>query len=108
MPRYRLDIEYDGTPFYGWQRQENFISVQEVLEEVIQEFTHENVTAFAAGRTDTGIGSHCGRVTGQRDERAGRSGKATRRPDIDDNWHVRGDDDLNDFLGQIDAAARCI
>ncbi|MEM9278327.1 MAG: tRNA pseudouridine synthase A, partial [Pseudomonadota bacterium] len=55
MPRYRLDIEYDGTPFYGWQRQEKFISIQQVLEEAIEEFTQEKVTAFAAGRTDTGV-----------------------------------------------------
>ncbi|MEM9330544.1 MAG: tRNA pseudouridine(38-40) synthase TruA [Pseudomonadota bacterium] len=55
MPRYRLDIEYDGTPFYGWQRQDNFISIQQVLEEAIEEFTQEKVTAFAAGRTDTGV-----------------------------------------------------
>ncbi|MEL7429432.1 MAG: hypothetical protein AAFN43_05475, partial [Pseudomonadota bacterium] len=55
MPRYRLDIEYDGTPFYGFQRQDRFISVQQVLEEAIQEFTQEDVTVFAAGRTDTGV-----------------------------------------------------
>lgn len=55
MPRYRLDIEYDGTPFYGFQRQEKFISVQQVLEEVFEEFTQEKVTVFAAGRTDTGV-----------------------------------------------------
>lgn len=55
MPRYRLDIEYDGTPFYGWQRQDNFISVQQVIEEAIAEFAREPVTAYAAGRTDTGV-----------------------------------------------------
>ena len=55
MPRYRIDLEYDGTPFYGWQRQDNFISVQQVLEEALAEFTQEKVTAFAAGRTDTGV-----------------------------------------------------
>ena len=55
MPRYRLDIEYDGTPFYGFQRQAKFISVQQVLEEAFQEFTQEQVTVFAAGRTDTGV-----------------------------------------------------
>ena len=55
MPRYRLDIEYDGTPFYGFQRQEKFISVQQVLEEVFAEFAQEQVTVYAAGRTDTGV-----------------------------------------------------
>jgi len=55
MPRYRIDLEYDGTPFYGWQKQDKFISVQQVLEEAIAEFTQEKVVAFAAGRTDTGV-----------------------------------------------------
>ncbi|MEM7068045.1 MAG: tRNA pseudouridine(38-40) synthase TruA [Pseudomonadota bacterium] len=55
MPRYRLDIEYDGTPYYGWQRQEKFMSVQQALEEAFIEFTQENVSVFAAGRTDTGV-----------------------------------------------------
>ena len=55
MPRYKLTIEYDGTPFHGWQRQEDFLSVQQVLEEAISEFTRHPVTVFAAGRTDTGV-----------------------------------------------------
>lgn len=55
MPRYRLTIEYDGTPFYGWQRQAGLISVQQAIEEAFARFTGETVTVFAAGRTDTGV-----------------------------------------------------
>ena len=55
MPRFRLTIEYDGTPYYGFQRQDKFISVQQVLEEAFAEFTQEQVTVFASGRTDTGV-----------------------------------------------------
>lgn len=55
MPRYRLVIEYDGTPFVGWQRQENGLSVQQALEEGIERFAQEPATVFAAGRTDAGV-----------------------------------------------------
>jgi tRNA pseudouridine38-40 synthase len=55
MPRYKLTVEYDGTPFVGWQRQENGFSVQQALEEALFRFTRQQVTVFAAGRTDTGV-----------------------------------------------------
>ncbi len=55
MARYRLTIEYDGTDFVGWQRQENGLSVQAVLESAAKAFCGEDVTAFAAGRTDAGV-----------------------------------------------------
>ncbi len=55
MPRYRLTIEYDGSAYAGWQRQENFITVQQALEETIEQFTHEQVRLFCAGRTDAGV-----------------------------------------------------
>jgi tRNA pseudouridine38-40 synthase len=55
MPRYKLIIEYDGTPFRGWQRQAADISVQQVLEEAIHRFSGETVVTQAAGRTDAGV-----------------------------------------------------
>jgi len=55
MPRYKLTIEYDGTPFCGWQRQENALSVQEVLERAIFSFAGEEVRVSGAGRTDAGV-----------------------------------------------------
>lgn len=55
MQRYKLTIEYDGTPYCGWQRQENQPSVQQVLERAIEAFSHQSVTVFGAGRTDAGV-----------------------------------------------------
>lgn len=55
MPRYKLVLEYDGTGFVGWQRQDNGYSVQQALEEAIAGFCGETVNVFAAGRTDSGV-----------------------------------------------------
>lgn len=55
MPRYKLTIEYDGTGFYGWQRQESLPTIQGMIEQAIYNFCGEKVSIQCAGRTDAGV-----------------------------------------------------
>jgi tRNA pseudouridine38-40 synthase len=55
MPRYKLTIEYDGSPFVGWQRQANGRSIQQAVEEAVSAFTGVAATLHGAGRTDAGV-----------------------------------------------------
>jgi tRNA pseudouridine38-40 synthase len=55
MARYKLLLEYDGTPFAGWQFQDNAPTVQGVLTDAIAAFTGECTTVQGAGRTDAGV-----------------------------------------------------
>ena len=55
MTRWRLTVEFDGTPFMGWQRQDHGPSVQQALEVAAERMTGEKVSFTAAGRTDAGV-----------------------------------------------------
>lgn len=55
LPRFRLDLEFDGNGYVGWQRQKNGPSIQETLETAIFEMLGERATAVSAGRTDAGV-----------------------------------------------------
>lgn len=53
--RYKLTISYDGSDFYGFQRQRGLISVQQCLEEALSTKLNAPVTTVCAGRTDAGV-----------------------------------------------------
>ena len=55
MPRYKLIIEYDGTPYVGWQAQDSGTTVQGVLTDAIAAFAGERAVVAGAGRTDAGV-----------------------------------------------------
>jgi len=55
--RYFFEIAYDGKNYHGWQRQNNAISIQEVVEEALSRITREQTKITGSGRTDTGV--HC-------------------------------------------------
>lgn len=55
MARYKLTIEYEGTPYAGWQRQEGLPTVQAAIETAISRFCGARAVVAAAGRTDAGV-----------------------------------------------------
>ena len=55
MTRFALTLEFDGGPFMGLQRQAHGPSVQQAVEDAVQQVTGEQVTMHAAGRTDAGV-----------------------------------------------------
>ena len=48
-------VEYDGSPFYGFQRQKQEPTVQQCLEEAISSVANHPVQVVCCGRTDTGV-----------------------------------------------------
>lgn len=60
--RYKLTIEYKGSDYYGWQRQEGLPTIQGAIEEAISKFSGQHVQLTTAGRTDAGVHAR-GQVT---------------------------------------------
>ena len=103
MTRWRLTIEYDGTPFMGWQRQDHGPSIQQALEEAARQMTGESVTFIAAGRTDAGVHAlamtaHCDIAKPLTAHRLRDGLNALLRPNpvavlelepVTDDWHAR-------------------
>jgi tRNA pseudouridine38-40 synthase len=55
MQNYKLSLSYDGTDFYGWQRQPDKRTIQGVLEESLTKITRKKIHVAGAGRTDAGV-----------------------------------------------------
>jgi tRNA pseudouridine38-40 synthase len=55
MVNIKLTIEYEGTKYYGWQRQKGLLSIQGILEEKISQITREKIILNGSGRTDAGV-----------------------------------------------------
>ena len=98
--RIALGIEYDGTAYNGWQRQNSGIGVQQRVEEALRAVADHDVEVTCAGRTDTGV-----HATGQvvhfdtqsvRDDRGWLLGANSNLPDdISVNWAIRVADDFH-------------
>lgn len=103
MTRFALTLEFDGTPFFGLQRQPHGPSVQQAVEEAAQRITGEPVTLASAGRTDTGVHalamrSHLDTAKDIAPFRLMEALNAQLRPDpiavthcevVPDDWHAR-------------------
>ena len=97
-----LGIEYDGSGYFGWQRQQHVDSIQQRLESALSVIANETITVFCAGRTDAGVHA-TGQVihfetTAQRAQGAWTMGVNSHLPDniavrwaksVDDSFHAR-------------------
>ncbi|MAQ70818.1 MAG: tRNA pseudouridine(38-40) synthase TruA [Alphaproteobacteria bacterium] len=86
--RWKLTVEYDGTPFCGWQIQDNLPTVQQVVENALKSFCQQDIRVQCAGRTDAGVHAwgqvaHLDLDYGDRDLRPYEFAKAI-------NAHMRG------------------
>lgn len=72
--RLAAGVEYDGSGFFGWQRQRQSPTVQECVEQALTRVADEPVTVHCCGRTDTGVHAYCQVIhfdtSARRDERA--------------------------------------
>ncbi|MDE5911695.1 MAG: tRNA pseudouridine(38-40) synthase TruA [Clostridia bacterium] len=55
MARYKLTVCYDGSDYYGFQRQNNLPTVQQKLEEALSTRFQQQITVHPSGRTDAGV-----------------------------------------------------
>lgn len=55
MKNIKLTIAYDGINYHGWQKQNDTLTIQSVIEEAIYKLTGENVDLIASGRTDANV-----------------------------------------------------
>ncbi|GGD67245.1 tRNA pseudouridine(38-40) synthase TruA [Lacimicrobium alkaliphilum] len=53
--RIALGVEYDGSGYYGWQRQREVNSIQQELETALSRIADETIELQCAGRTDAGV-----------------------------------------------------
>ncbi|CAM5222500.1 tRNA pseudouridine synthase A [Alishewanella longhuensis] len=106
--RIALGIEYDGTGFFGWQRQREVNSVQQELESALAKVANQPIELFCAGRTDAGVHA-TGQVvhfdtTAERDIKAWIMGTNAQLPDqIAVRWAKVVPDD---FQARFTATAR--
>jgi tRNA pseudouridine38-40 synthase len=51
----KLNLQYDGTSYHGWQIQKNAVTIQEIVRDALRKITGEEITLTGCGRTDAGV-----------------------------------------------------
>ncbi len=55
MRNIKIIVEYDGTNYFGWQKQPQGPTIQETIENALENITGENIALLGSGRTDSGV-----------------------------------------------------
>ncbi len=55
MNNYKLEIQYDGTNYAGWQIQKNAATIQQKITEALNLILKEKINLIGSGRTDAGV-----------------------------------------------------
>jgi tRNA pseudouridine38-40 synthase len=55
LQTYKIILSYDGTDYYGWQKQPQKKTVQGELEKALYRFKTKRIPVMGAGRTDAGV-----------------------------------------------------
>jgi tRNA pseudouridine38-40 synthase len=111
--RIALGIEYDGTGFFGWQRQSEGRTVQSCVEAALSEVADHQVKVVCAGRTDTGVHAsgqvvHLDTVAVRAMEGWKRGGNAHLPPDVRVQWAHPVDDAFHARFGATERSYRYI
>jgi len=55
MTNYKITLSYDGTDYFGWQRQTRVKTIQGTVEDALARLAGDKVDVCGAGRTDAGV-----------------------------------------------------
>lgn len=55
VSKWLIELEFDGSKYFGWQKQAKLNTIQGTLENVLSKIASHNITTYAAGRTDRGV-----------------------------------------------------
>lgn len=110
----RLDIQYDGTNYKGWQKQPQAPSIQEEIEKTIYKVFHQKVNLVAAGRTDAGVhaykqvanfsietGVPADKIYYWLNSNLARDIRITRSLEVEDSFHARFDAKKKNYTYRI-------